>query len=149
MKKLLLLSSLILSFSVFSNTVVYKIEKEEKGKNTEILNFKIHNNDKNYYHKKGIIEEETYPLIKHLKTGEIKKEYEILSLENYLEMRVFEDVFDFQFKSEKKQVNKENSIPKIIEQSASIQLDLKNVNKERKSILKVDDIEFFISEIEN
>lgn len=142
MNKLLLITALIFSGSVFAELIEYKLEKEEQGKTTQIFTFQVDENDKNYYHKEGKEQHETYPVSKQLPNGEYKKDYEVLKLENYFELKVLDDIMEFNFKDERK---KESLIPRTIETSANVMLDLKNVNKERKSMLKVDDIEFFIS----
>ncbi len=60
MKKILLLSCLMLSTSVFATTEVYKIEKEEKGKVTEVIKFEIDKNNPSYSLEIGNIKEEDY-----------------------------------------------------------------------------------------
>ncbi len=144
MKKLLLISALLFSNVLFAKTIEYKIEKEESGKSTKVLTFQINENEKKYYHKEVNLVEGDYPIFV-FENGIKKKKYNRLSIENYLEIKVSEENLEFKFKDEKQP---EISVPRTVESSADIQFDLKNVNKERKSMLKVDDIEFFISATE-
>ncbi len=157
MKKILLLSCLMLSTSVFATTEVYKIEKEEKGKVTEVIKFEIDKNNPSYSLEIGNIKEEDYlseiesynkeksmtyvsKVIKKLKLG---NKIGILLTGNILTVSVSESkkIKEDTFKTKFGIIN----LPELESREYNGHINLDDVNTERELFLKNNETEFFIS----
>ncbi len=151
MKKILLISALLFSNVLFAKTIEYKIEKEESGKSVEELRFLVDTENKRFYHKEENIKEEIFKTSITRTNGIDREEHQKIKIGSLVEVEILQGLINFAFSDTKKLDSiKVKNIDLINTKtiSANVKLDLENVNKERKSMLKVDDIEFFISATE-
>lgn len=156
MKKMLLLSSLILSSSVLANTEVYKLEKEEKGEITDIITFEINKNEQQprYVLQMENINEEEY--LSEIKTVNEEANIEYVSkkikLGNKISVLLIANILTVSIRESKK--IKEDTfktelgiikLPELESREYSGNINLDDVSEERELFLKNNETDFFIS----